>query len=78
MRLTELQQIIREEVQRELREQANPELDRTVQRFVNGLATKYQYRESDAVMAIFEALKRLNLLNKNVNYTAPSGFSVEN
>lgn len=77
MRLTELRQIIREEIQRELTEQANPELDRTVREFIRRLAAKYQYRESDAVMAIFEALKRLNMLNKSVEYMSPSGFGVE-
>jgi hypothetical protein len=51
-------------------EAVNPELDKTVKRFVDGLASKYAYKSSDAVMAVFEALKRLGLLDKNVNYKA--------
>lgn len=51
-------------------EAVNPELDKTVKKFVDGLASKYAYKSSDAVMAIFEALKRLGLLDKNVNYKA--------
>jgi hypothetical protein len=51
-------------------EAVNPELDRTVKRFVDGLTSKYGYKSSDAVMAIFEALKRLGLMDKNVNYKA--------
>ena len=51
-------------------EAVNPELDKTVKRFVDGLALKYAYKSSDAIMAIFEALKRLGLMDKNVNYKA--------
>jgi len=51
-------------------EAVNPELDKTVKRFVDGLASKYAYKSSDAIMAIFEALKRLGLMDKNVNYKA--------
>lgn len=50
--------------------QQNPELDKMIDRFVKGLATKYGYPNSDAVMAMFEALKRLGLLDKSVNYKA--------
>jgi hypothetical protein len=51
-------------------EAVNPELDKTVKRFVDGLASKYAYKSSDAIMAIFEALKRLGLMDKNVDYKA--------
>jgi len=62
--------MIREELAAALGEAANPELDKMVDRFVKGLATKYSYKDSDAVMAIFEALKRLNLIDNTVNYKA--------
>ncbi len=76
MKNTKIEAIIREEVSALFNEAANPELDRTVDKFVKGLATKYGYKSSDAVMAIFEALKRLNLIHKDANYKAPSGFEV--
>ncbi len=58
-----IKKLIREEIAKaqNLKEAANPELDKSVDRFVKALATKYSYKDSDAVMAIFEALKRLNL-----------------
>ncbi len=68
MKKTILQKIIREEVKAALGEQVNPELDAMVKRFVNGLATKYQYGEQDALYAVFESLKRLQMLGKDVNY----------
>jgi len=67
-----IKRIVREEVAKALQNEAvNPELDNMVKRFVAGLATKYGYGDRDAVMAIFEGLKRLGLLDKNVNYKAP-------
>jgi hypothetical protein len=54
-----------------LGEASNPELDRTVGQFVGALAKKYSYSNADAVMAIFEALKRLGMLDKSSNYKAP-------
>jgi hypothetical protein len=48
-----------------------------VKRFIDELSNKYGYRSSDAIMALFEALKRLNYIHRSVNYKAPSGFSVE-
>lgn len=60
----------------QINEQSNPELDKTVGQFVSALAKKYSYRNSDAVMAVFEAMKRLNLIHPDINYKAPSGFSV--
>jgi len=58
-----------------LKEATNPELDRTISQFVAGLAKKYSYQQSDAVMAIFEAMKRLGLINKNTNYMAADGLT---
>ena len=68
MKKSELQQIIREEVRTALGEQSNPELDKMVDRFIKGLAQKYEYGEQDALYAIFEALKRLKMLGTDVNY----------
>jgi hypothetical protein len=60
-----------------INEASNPELDKIVKRFIDGLANKYGYQSSDAIIALFEALKRLDYIHKNVNYKAPSGFSIE-
>lgn len=74
----DIKRIVREEVAKALQNEAvNPELDNMVKRFVAGLATKYSYGDQDAVMAIFEGLKRLGLLDKNVNYKAPMMEGVE-
>ena len=75
MKKSQLQSIIREEVKAALGEASNPELDRTISQFVAGLAKKYDYQQSDAVMAVFEAMKRLGLINKNTNYMAADGLS---
>ena len=71
----DIKRIIREELAAALGEQSNPELDKMVDPFVKGLASKYAYQPSDAVMAIFEALKRLNMIDKTVNYKAAMGVS---
>lgn len=76
MKKSLIESIIRNEIKAVLNEQSNPELDKSVDRFVKGLASKYGYKSSDAVMAIFEALKRLNMIHSDVNYKAPSGFSM--
>ncbi len=68
MKALQLKQIIREEVKAALNEAVNPELDRAVKNFVKGLVTKYQYSEQDALYAIFESLKRQQMLGKNINY----------
>ena len=67
MKKSLLTKIIREEVKAALSEQVNPELDATVKRFVAGLASKYSYQQYDAVLAIFEAMKRLGLINKDID-----------
>lgn len=61
----------------DINEASNPEMDKLVTAFVNKIADRYDYPTSDAVMAIFEALKRKGFLHKSVNYKSPSGFSVE-
>lgn len=43
-----------------LNESPNPELDNTVRKFIKNLAKKYGYRESDAIMATLQSIKRLN------------------
>ena len=75
MKKSLLNKIIREEVKAALGEQVNPELDAMIKRFVAGLASKYSYQQSDAVMAMFEAMKRLGLINKDSNYMPADGLS---
>lgn len=78
MKKSELNRIIREEVKKiALREAANPELDKAVDKFVKALATKNGYRRPDAIMAIFESLKRLGYIHPSVDYKSPSGYSIE-
>jgi hypothetical protein len=74
MKKSQLHKIIKEELQA-VKEAANPELDRTVNQFITGLAKKYSYQQSDAVMAVFEAMKRLGLIDKNVDYKATDALS---
>lgn len=61
----------------QLQEAVNPELDRAVKRFIDALAKKYRYKSSDTVMAVFQALTRLNLIHNSVKYKSPSGFEIE-
>jgi hypothetical protein len=68
MKKSVLQKIIHEEVKAALGEQVNPELDAVVKRFVKGLAAKYQYGDMDALYAVFDSLKRQQMLAKDVNY----------
>jgi hypothetical protein len=60
-----------------INEASNPTLDKAVDKFVKSLATKNGYRTPDAIMAIFESLKRLNYIHTSVNYKSPSGYSIE-
>ena len=53
---------------RALNEAVNPELDAVVKKFVKGLAAKYQYGDIDALYAIFDSLKRQQMLGRDVNY----------
>jgi hypothetical protein len=68
MKKSELHKIIKQEIATVLNEATNPELDKLVKSFVKGLAAKYQYGEMDALYAIFESLKRQQMLGKDVNY----------
>ena len=76
MKKSLLNKIIREEVKAALGEQLNPEMDRLVKSFVEGIAKRNDYGNQDALYAVFESLKRLNLIHKDVNYKAPSGMGV--
>jgi hypothetical protein len=64
-------------VQSTINEASNPTLDKAVDKFVQALATKNGYRRPDAIMAIFESLKRLGYIHPSVNYKSPSGYSIE-
>ncbi len=68
MKKIQLQKIIREEVKTALGEQANPEMDHLVKSFVEGIAKRNDYGNQDALYAVFESLKRLQMLGKDVNY----------
>lgn len=78
MKKSQLQAIIQEEVKAALQEldpgavrhfeTTNPELDRLVNSFINGLAKKYGYGELDACYALFDSLKRLHMLDKSIKY----------
>jgi hypothetical protein len=60
-----------------INEASNPEMDKLVTAFVDKIADRYGYPTSDAIMAIFEALKRKGFLHKSVNYKSPSNYSVD-
>jgi hypothetical protein len=64
-------------VQSTINEASNPTLDKAVDKFVQALATKNGYRRPDAIMAIFESLKRLGYIHPSVNYKSPSGYGIE-
>jgi hypothetical protein len=60
-----------------INEASNPEMDNLVTRFIDGIAKRNGYPTSEAIIAVFEALKRKGFLHKDVEYKAPSGFSIE-
>lgn len=68
MKTTQLQAIIREEVRAALGEQVNPEMDRLVKSFIEGIAQRNDYGNHDALYAVFESLKRLKMLGKDINF----------
>jgi len=68
MKKSQLQSIIREEIKAALKEDTNPELDNLVSSFVKGLAKRNGYGDQDALYAIFDSLKRLKMLGKDINY----------
>jgi len=60
-----------------INEASNPEMDNLVTRFIDGIAKRNGYPTSEAIIAVFEALKRKGFLHKDVEYKSPSGFSIE-
>lgn len=60
-----------------LNEASNPQMDKLVTAFVDKIADKNGYPTSEAIIAIFEALKRMGFLHRSVEYKSPSGFSIE-
>ncbi len=74
MKKSELRSLIREEVNLALGENVNPEMDRLVKSFIKGIAQRSDYSDQDAIMAVFEALKRLQMLDRSVDYKAPAGM----
>lgn len=51
-----------------LGEQVNPEMDRLVKSFIEGIAQRNDYGNHDALYAVFESLKRLKMLGKDINF----------
>jgi hypothetical protein len=74
MKKSQLHKIIKEELQA-VKEDTNPELDNLVSSFVKGLAKRNGYGDQDALNAIFEAMKRLGFIDKNVDYKAADALS---
>ena len=50
----------REGLKRDLSESLNPEVSRSVDRFITAMASRYGYNEQDAVFAIMAALRQRN------------------
>ena len=53
-------------------ENLNPEVSKTVNRFIKGMAKKYDYSEQDAVFAIMAALKQRNMDEMSTTGTGAS------
>jgi hypothetical protein len=70
MKKSILDKIIREEVKAALGEAVNVEMDNLVKSFVEGIAKRNGYTNDDALFAVFESLKRLNMLANDVNFKA--------
>lgn len=75
MKKSDLQQLIREEIAKINESNAPghlisnaPEVDKKVLRFVENLAKFYGYGEHDALYAIFDSLKRLGMLQKDIDF----------
>jgi hypothetical protein len=58
-------------------ESSNPEMDKLVTAFVDKIADRNGYPTSEAIISIFEALKRKGFLHKSVEYKSPSGYSID-
>jgi len=64
-------------VKSSITESSNPEMDELVTAFVDKIADRNGYPTSEAIIAIFEALKRKGFLHKSVEYKSPSGYSID-
>jgi hypothetical protein len=64
-------------VKSSITESSNPEMDKLVTAFVDKIADRNGYPTSEAIIAIFEALKRKGFLHKSVEYKSPSGYSID-
>ena len=59
-------------------EAIDPEMERVVRKFVEGIQFKYRFRSRpEAMMAIFDSFKRHNYIHSSVEYKAPSGVSIK-
>lgn len=64
-------------VKSSITESSNPEMDKLVTAFVDKIADRNGYPTSEAIIAIFEALKRKGFLHKSVEYKSPAGYSID-
>jgi hypothetical protein len=60
-----------------INEAANPQMDKLVRAFIDKIADRNGYPTSEAIMAVFESLKRQGFLHKSVDYKSPSGYSID-
>ena len=56
----------------DLSESLNPEVSKMVNRFIKGIANKYDYSEQDAIFAIMAALKQRNMGEASMTGTGAS------
>jgi len=56
----------------DLSESLNPEVSKMVNRFIKGVANKYDYSEQDAIFAIMAALKQRNMDEASMTGTGAS------
>ena len=64
-------------VKSSITESSNPEMDKLVTAFVDEIANRNGYPTSEAIIAIFEALKRKGFLDNSVEYKSPSAYSID-
>lgn len=61
MNKSELKQLIKEEISKvNLKENLNPEVTKSVDRFIKAMAQRYGYEEKDAIHAIQTAISQRN------------------
>ena len=61
MNKSELKQLIKEEISKvNLKENLNPEVTKSVDRFIKAMAQRYGYEEQDAIHAIQTAISQRN------------------